>query len=69
MFNMQLSVLKNTYKKLKNDPSKKLQRKLNEKLWLLHLANIIKKPLYSQLRSMFLGLMLCPRKVSRKRLS
>ncbi|CAB4012864.1 Hypothetical predicted protein [Paramuricea clavata] len=39
----------NTYKKLKNDPSKKLQHNLNKKLWPLHLANIIKKPLYSKL--------------------
>ncbi|CAB4032031.1 Hypothetical predicted protein, partial [Paramuricea clavata] len=40
----------NTYKKLKSDPSKKLQRNLNQKLWPLHLANIIKKPLYSKHR-------------------
>ena len=40
----------NTYKKLKSDPSKKLQRNLNKKFWPLHLANIIKKPLYSKLR-------------------
>ncbi len=39
----------NTYKKLKSDPSKKLQRNLNQKLWPLHLANNIKKPLYSKL--------------------
>ena len=38
-----------TYKKLKSDPSKKLQRKLNEKLYPLHQANILKRPLYSRL--------------------
>ena len=34
---------KNTYQKLKSDPAKQLQSKLNEKPWPLHLANIIKK--------------------------
>ena len=38
-----------TYKQLKRDPSKKLQRKLNDKLFQLHQANILKKPLYSRL--------------------
>ncbi|CAB4041662.1 Hypothetical predicted protein, partial [Paramuricea clavata] len=38
-----------TYKKLKSDPSKKLQLKLNEKLYPLHQANILKRPLYSRL--------------------
>ena len=38
-----------TYKKLKSDPSKKLQQKLNEKLYPLHQANILKRPLYSRL--------------------
>ena len=38
-----------TYKQLKRDPSKKLQRKLNDKLFQLHQANISKKPLYSRL--------------------
>ena len=38
-----------TYKQLKRDPSKKLQRKLNDKLFQLHQANILNKPLYSRL--------------------
>ena len=38
-----------TYKQLKRDPSKKLQRKLNDKLFQLHQANILKKLLYSRL--------------------
>ena len=38
-----------TYNKLKSDPSKKLQRKLNEKLYPLHPANILKRPLFSRL--------------------
>ena len=38
-----------TYKRLKKDPFKKLQRKLNEKLYLLHQANILKKQIYSRL--------------------
>ena len=37
------------YKRLKKDPSKKLQRKLNEKLYPLHQANILKKQIYSRL--------------------
>lgn len=39
-----------TYKKLDRDPSQKLQRKLNNKLFTLHKANIFKRPLYSKLR-------------------
>ena len=38
-----------TYKRLKKDPSKKLQRNLNEKLYPLHQANILKKQIYSRL--------------------
>jgi hypothetical protein len=38
-----------TYNKLKSDPSNKLQRKLNEKLYPLHQANILKRPLFSRL--------------------
>ena len=38
-----------TYKKLKSDSSKKLERKLNENLYPLHQANILKRPLYSRL--------------------
>ena len=38
-----------TYKRLKKDPSKKLQHKLNEKLYPLHQANILKKQINSRL--------------------